>query len=151
MDFLWTYCYTLYTEYQVHGCGPVALVCVSRSTRTTAASGSILCCLLPLRLNPVLLNPSRRGKQQWYTVIFFSFSISSQWCHWGGTPTGTSYGLNGDIYVYHLWFVCVFSLGYSSAQEWLEPVLWPRTWLLESMWEQQGLRLGLAPWLWKTQ
>ena len=32
--------------------------------------------------------------------------------------------------------VC-FSLGYSSASEWLEPVLWPRTWLYELLWEQQ--------------
>ena len=30
-----------------------------------------------------------------------------------------------------------FSLGYFSAPEWLEPVLWPRTWLCEVMWEQQ--------------
>ena len=30
-----------------------------------------------------------------------------------------------------------FSLGYSSAPpEWLEPVLWPRTWLCELMWEK---------------
>ena len=42
-----------------------------------------------------------------------------------------------DICVYHLWFVCVFSLGGSSAPEWLEPVLWPRTWFCELMWEQQ--------------
>ena len=35
------------------------------------------------------------------------------------------------------WVVCVFSPGYSSAPEWLEPVLWPRTWLCELMWEQQ--------------
>ena len=41
-----------------------------------------------------------------------------------------------NICVYHLW-LCVFSLGYSSAPEWLEPVLWPRTWLCELMWEQQ--------------
>ena len=34
--------------------------------------------------------------------------------------------------------VCVFySLGYSSAPDWLDPVLWPRTWLCELMWEQQ--------------
>ena len=34
--------------------------------------------------------------------------------------------------------ICLcFSLGYSSAPEWLEPVLWPRTWLCELMWEQQ--------------
>ena len=39
--------------------------------------------------------------------------------------------------MYHLWFVCVFSLGYSSAPECLERVLWPRTWLCESTWEQQ--------------
>ena len=35
------------------------------------------------------------------------------------------------------WVVCVFSLGYSSAPEWLEPVLWPRIWLCELIWEQQ--------------
>ena len=35
------------------------------------------------------------------------------------------------------WVVCVFSLGYSSAPEWIKPVLWPRTWLCKSMWEQQ--------------
>ena len=35
------------------------------------------------------------------------------------------------------WVVCVFPIGYSSAPEWLEPVLWPRTWLFELMWEQQ--------------
>ena len=29
------------------------------------------------------------------------------------------------------------SLGYASSPEWLEPVLWPRTWLCELMWEQQ--------------
>ena len=43
------------------------------------------------------------------------------------------------IHVYHLG-LCVFSLGYSSAPEWLEPVLWPRTWLCELMWEQQQQR-----------
>ena len=32
-----------------------------------------------------------------------------------------------------------FSLGYySSAPEWLAPVLWPRTWLCELMWEQHS-------------
>ena len=37
--------------------------------------------------------------------------------------------------------VCVFSLGYSPAPEWLEPVLWPRTWLCELMWEQRQQQL----------
>ena len=41
-----------------------------------------------------------------------------------------------DVCVYHLG-LCVFSPGYSSAPEWLEPVLWPRTWLCELMWGQQ--------------
>ena len=38
----------------------------------------------------------------------------------------------------HLPQGCVcFSLRYSSAPEWLEPVLWPRTWLCELIWKQQ--------------
>ena len=44
-----------------------------------------------------------------------------------------------DICVYQL-ELFLFSLGYSSAPEWLEPVLWPRTWLFELMWEQQQHR-----------
>ena len=43
-----------------------------------------------------------------------------------------------------LWYMRVpplgslcFSSGYSSAPEWLEPVLWPRTWSCELMCEQQ--------------
>ena len=50
-------------------------------------------------------------------------------------------GVSCDKCVYHLG-LCVFSLGYSSAPEWLEPVLWPRTWLCEIMWEQQQVSVS---------
>ena len=43
-------------------------------------------------------------------------------------------------------FVSVFSVGYPSTPEWLEPVLWPRTWWCELMWEQQQQQQQPLPW-----
>ena len=69
----------------------------------------------------------------WYSDHFYMFLVEA----WVASAV---------IYACTTLSCLCFSLGYSSAPEWLDPVLWPRTWLCEVMWEQQPrlLRCHLA-------
>ena len=56
----------------------------------------------------------------------------NKWPIPGSRITWYTTGATGSGYTHYSTASCCY-----SAPEWLEPVLWPRTWLCELMWEQQ--------------